>query len=99
MTFFIAFGISLFALRRHGQPIQRRDLLTGIVVGVPNFFCAYFLIKALTVMPAPVVFPAYAAGSIVMIHLFGSFIFKEKSTRAESVAIALTIVALILINM
>ena len=99
VTFSVAFLFSLATTAAKQEPVARRDLLTGLAVGVPNLFSSFFLILALDRIAAAVVFPAYGAGTIVIINLVGIVFFKEKLSRMEKAAIALTIVALILINL
>lgn len=98
-VFFVAFIISVFYTFKEGGKISKKDILTGFSVGIPNLFSSYFLILALDSLKTSVVFPIYSAGSIVLIT-FGSFIiFKEKINNKNKIAIILTIIALIMINL
>ncbi len=97
--FTVAFVASLTATLRSKKPVQRRDLVMGVAVGVPNLFSSFFLIRALDTMSAAAVFPAYGAGTIVIINLVGVTFFKERLSRREWAAVLLTIVALVLINL
>ncbi len=97
-TFSVAFVSSVITTRIKSQKITRRDLLTGVAVGVPNLFSSYFLILALDTVPATVAFPVYSAGSIVVINVVGAAFFKERLRRAEQIAIVLTCLGLILID-
>lgn len=94
--FLTALVTSLLKIRR--KP-KRDEVLTGLAVGVPNFFASFFLINALSALPASVVFPTYSAGSIALICLGGRFIFGERLSRLEFLAIVLTMAALLLINL
>lgn len=85
-------------LRIKGKP-KRNEVLTGLAVGVPNFFASFFLINALSALPASVVFPTYSAGSIALICLGGRLIFGERLSRLEFLAIILTMAALLMINL
>ncbi|PXW91811.1 multidrug transporter EmrE-like cation transporter [Streptohalobacillus salinus] len=97
--FFIAFIISTtYAYKKQGD-LRKRDIITGFLVGIPNLFSSYFLILALDTLKTSVVFPIYSAGSIVLITIGGFVLFNETIKRKNKVAIALTIVALILINL
>lgn len=98
-VFFVAFLISLYFTKREKKKISIKDILTGFAVGVPNLFSSYFLILSLESLATSVAFPIYSAGSIVFINLGGYLIFKEKIDAKTSVAIALTLFALILINL
>ncbi|GEM05825.1 hypothetical protein HMI01_28130 [Halolactibacillus miurensis] len=98
-VFFIAFIISAtYAYKKQGD-VRKSDIITGFLVGIPNLFSSYFLILALDTLKTSVVFPIYSAGSIVLITIGGFVLFNETIKRKNKVAIALTIVALILINL
>lgn len=96
--FFVAFLLSLFYTVRKKEVITKKDVLTGFAVGIPNLFSSYFLILSLASLKTSVVFPIYSAGSIVLINIGGFLLFKEKIARKNQVAILLTIIALVLIN-
>ncbi|MCB2154908.1 EamA family transporter [bacterium] len=98
-TFFVAFLFALGVTLVRRKPVQRRDVLTGIAVGIPNLFSSFFLIIALDTIPAAVAFPAFGAGSIVIIALVGTAFFGERLKARELAAIALTILALVVINL
>lgn len=98
-VFFTAFIISIFFTIKEKKPLRKKDILTGIAVGIPNLFSSYFLILSLNTLTTSVAFPLYSAGSIVLINLGGYFIFKEEISRKNKVAILMTIIALVLINL
>jgi multidrug transporter EmrE-like cation transporter len=98
VTFFTAFLFSVAAMILKNRKLAARDLITGFIVGIPNLFSAFFLILALDKIKATVVFPVYGAGTIVIISLVGIFFFREKPNLKERLAIVLTILTLILIN-
>lgn len=94
-----AFFLSLLVTWRLRSPVHRRDLLMGAAVGVPNLFASFFLIHALQTIPAAAAFPAYGAGTIVIISLGGLFLFRERLAPREIFGILATIAALVLINL
>ena len=98
-TFSTAFLASLIVTLRKPRPVTRRDLLMGVAVGVPNLFSSFFLIRALDTLSAAAAFPAYGAGTILIINIVGVLFFKERLSAKEKWGVALTIVALILINL
>lgn len=97
-VFFIAFLLSIFYTIKDKGEVTKKDILTGFAVGIPNLFSSYFLIMSLATLKTSVAFPIYSAGSIVLINIGGFLIFKEKIARKNQVAILLTVIALILIN-
>lgn len=94
--FTTALVVSLTRIRR--KPLKN-EIITGLVVGIPNFFASFFLINALSSLPASVVFPTYSAGSIALICVGGRLIYKERLAGREYAAIFLTMAALLLINL
>lgn len=96
--FFVAFLISIFYAYKKKSKITKKDILTGFAVGIPNLFSSYFLILSLDTLKTSVAFPIYSAGSIVLINIGGFLIFKEHISKKNKIAIFLTIIALVLIN-
>ena len=97
-VFATAFVISLIYVIYRGDKFRLRDMIIGVFVGIPNLFSSFFLINALDELKTAVVFPIFSAGGIVVISLGGYFIYNESLNKKEKIAIILTIIALILIN-
>lgn len=98
VVFFVAFLVSFITTLKRKKKVKTRDLITGVMVGIPNLFSSFFLIMALNYMKTSVVFPIYSAGSIVVITIAGVLFFKEILKRKEIISIIMTIIALVLIN-
>lgn len=99
MVFLIAFFISTYYTVKLKSKIVASDVWIGFAVGIPNLFSSYFLILALDTLKTSIVFPLYSAGSIVLINIGGLLLYKEKISGKNKLAIVLTIIALILINL
>lgn len=97
-VFFVALIISLSATIKFKKKPTGKDLLLGIMVGIPNLFSSFFLIEALRHLPASVAFPIYSAGSIVIIILGSSIIYKEKIRSLDWIAISITLISMVFIN-
>jgi drug/metabolite transporter (DMT)-like permease len=97
-VFFSAFLISLYFTLRKPKKVHKRDIITGILVGIPNYFSSFFLIMALDYVKTSVAFPIFSSGSILFINLGGIIIFKEFPSKKDWIAIISTIIALILMN-
>jgi len=78
--------------------IHLSHFLTGVAVGIPNYFASFFLILSLSKLKTAVVFPVYSAGTIVLLSLSGWLFFSEKLRTRERIAVGLTVAALILVN-
>lgn len=100
--FFVFTGallISGFKLARQGRRVMLSHVSTGLLVGVPNYFASFFLILSLSQLKTAVVFPVYSAATIMLISLAGRFFFGERLKVRERAAVALTIAALIMVNL
>jgi drug/metabolite transporter (DMT)-like permease len=74
-------------------------LLSGIILGVPNYFSIYFLIKALKNpnLNSSATIPINNISVLFLVGLFGIFVFKEKLSKANYIGLGLTILAILLI--
>lgn len=88
-------GWKMFSQRKK---IHVSHFLTGIAVGIPNYFASFFLILSLSRLKTAVVFPVYSAATIVLISLVGWLFFNEKLKTRERIAVGLTVTALVLVN-
>lgn len=75
------------------------DIFFGIIIGVPNYFSARFLLLALGSLPAVVVYPMYSVSTIVCITCAGLVLFKEKLTKQKIAALCLILAAVLCINL
>jgi len=81
------------------QSVTWADALFGLIIGIPNYFSARFLLLSLGAVPAVVAYPTYSVGTIVMITLAGIVIFREKLNRQRIIALLMILCALALLNM
>lgn len=75
------------------------EVAAGIAVGVPNLFSIGSLVDALQTLPAAVVFPAFGAGSLLVVQIAGIGLFGERPDWRGWSAVGLTAAALVLINL
>ncbi len=76
-----------------------RNVIGGILLGIPNYFSIYFLLKALGAgWEGSVVFPINNVAIIGLSAIIGGFIiFKEKYSKLNILGIVLSMVSIILI--
>ena len=97
-TFVFCIIVSLIVMMAKERRFSKQDMLVGAATGVPNTFILYFSLRAVSVLPAYIVFPAYSAGVILLVNIFNYFVFRESLSKQEKVATGLVAIALILIN-
>ena len=96
--FTTALFISGWKTFKQREGIRVSHFLTGVAVGIPNYFASFFLILSLSRLKTAVVFPIYSAATIVLISIAGWLFFKEKLKTRERIAVVLTVTALVLVN-
>jgi drug/metabolite transporter (DMT)-like permease len=86
----------LVQVLRGKETLRWRQLGFGIVLGVPNYFSLYFLIKALqrSGMESSVVFPMVNIGVVTTAAIVAYFGFKEHLTKLNILGIGLAILAI-----
>lgn len=88
--------IALMVFRK--EKPGKKELLFGLLIGVPNFYSAKFLLKALGSVPAVITYPTYSIATIVVVSLTGVVFFKEKVGKRQKIAMGIIFVALALLN-
>ena len=91
----LAVGMMLWKKERAGL----RELLFGAAVGVPNYFCAKFLLASLETVPAVIVYPTFSVATILLVTLAGVALFKERLGKRQWAALGVILVALVLLNL
>ena len=68
---------------------ELKNILWGVILGVPNFFSLLFMLKALSTpgLEASVVFPMVSMGVVVLSSIIGIILYKEKLTKGNWVGI------------
>ena len=80
-TFMMAFALCVVVCLVKKQGVTKEDVGFGLVIGIPNFCSALFLLLSLADIPAMIAYPTYSVAAIVMVTLVGVIFFKEKLSR------------------
>lgn len=97
-TFLSAFLLCVLLVMKNNEKPCKADLLYGVALGIPNYFSALFLLKALGSVKAVVVYPTFSVGTIVTVSLVSVLFFREKLAKRQILALGIILVALILLN-
>ncbi len=97
-TFLSALLLCAMLMIKKREKPGLRELFWGAALGLPNYFSARFVLRALTELPAVIVYPTFSVASVVVLTLAGVLFFKEKLSRREWVGIGLILSALIFLN-
>ncbi|MBL7719002.1 MAG: hypothetical protein JNL72_09225 [Flavipsychrobacter sp.] len=81
--------------------LHARNLVAGLVLGIPNYFSIYFLIRMLNsdYMQSSAAIPVSNIGVVVASSLAAIIIFKERANRQRTVGLLLAVLAILLISL
>ena len=98
----LAFGTAMLlcviitALRR--EKPEKKDVLYGVLLGIPNYYASRFLLLALKSLPAVVVYPTFSVGTLAAVTALGICLFRERLRPRQWVAFGGILLALLLLN-
>ncbi|MGD9678521.1 MAG: SMR family transporter [Vulcanibacillus sp.] len=96
-VFFTALIVSIKATKAVSNK-KNWDYIIGLMIGVPNLLTSYFLIQALSVIDAVIVFPIFSGGTIILASIISAIAFKEQLKAKEYIGIILMVMAVALIS-
>ena len=97
-TFLSAFILCVCLCIFRKQKISKADFGFGLLIGIPNYLSARFLLYSLADVPAVIVYPMYSVGTIITVMLISSFVFKEKLSSRQIIALSMILISLALLN-
>ena len=79
---------------------EPRSLIAGLVLGIPNFFSIYFILKALStgILESSQLYPIANIFIVVFSAIAGILLFKEKLNKINIIGILLSILATLMIT-
>ena len=100
--FAFVFGIIFFSIKsiKQQSKINGKNILAGIILGIPNYFSMYYLIKALQnkELESATIFTLINIGVILLTTIFSMIFFKEKIKKQNYIGILLAITAVFLVT-
>ncbi len=99
VTFTSALVISLLLARLQKRGLAQfkwKNLFAGVVLGVTNIGCTYFLLKSLTQFSTATLYPIYNISIVIIGVIAGRLLFKERLNTLQYIGIALAITAIII---
>ena len=97
-TFGVALILCTALMLSKKQRPGKWEVLFGLLIGVPNFLSAKFLLGALESIPAVIVYPVYSVATILVVSMIGVLGFKERLEKRQWIGMGLILVALVLLN-
>jgi len=97
-TFGVALILCTLLMLRKKQRPGKWEVIFGLLIGVPNFFSAKFLLGALEHIAAVIVYPVYSVATILVVSLTGVLAFRERLEKRQWIGMGLILIALVLLN-
>lgn len=97
-TFISAFITSLIFLFRNREPIVKRDIITGLIIGIPNLLATSFLVLALEYIDTHITYLISSLLSIIIVLIIGLIFLKEQLRKKDLLAVSVSIIAIFLLN-
>jgi len=87
--------VLIFQYVREKSLPDRNSIIAGFILGFPNYFSIYFLLKSMNIgIEGSVVIPLNNISIVAVSALSGIFIFREKGTRSNMIGLLLAIIAI-----
>lgn len=81
------------------EPFGVRNIVAGVVLGVPNYFSIIFLIKALQVkdFESSTLFTINNVGIVILSTIIGILLFKEHFSLKNKIGVALAVIGIVMV--
>ena len=82
------------------EPFGFKNIIAGIVLGIPNYFTIVFLIKAMQTsgFESSTLFTINNVSVVVVSTLVGLLLFKEKFSLKNKIGVILAIIGIVLVT-
>jgi multidrug transporter EmrE-like cation transporter len=91
-------GVALAVVNRSPAWRWRPILIGTFVLGVPNFFSLWFLLKALAELPGSLFYPLNNLGQLLLMVAGGALLYREPLYRNTWAGLGLALLSLVLLN-
>lgn len=97
-TFLAALTLCIALMLVKQQRPGKAEIFWGLLIGIPNFFSARFLLRSLEDVAAVIAYPTYSVATMLVITLAGVLFFREKLGKRQWAALGIILIALGLLN-
>ncbi|MEE2699974.1 MAG: DMT family transporter [Bacteroidota bacterium] len=97
VIFFIAFSVGLVKIIFDSRKIELKNVIAGILLGIPNYFSIYFVLGALEELGGIIVFSVLNIGVVLLSSIISFILYKVHLIRLNWIGITLSCVSIILI--
>lgn len=95
------FGLIILLIKsiKQREPFGIKNIIAGIILGIPNYFSIVFLIKALQTdgFESSTLFTINNVGIVIVSTLVGILVFKEQFSFKNKIGVALAILGIVIV--
>ncbi|MBO4418692.1 MAG: DMT family transporter [Oscillospiraceae bacterium] len=91
-------ALALVEKKKTGKGFRPGEFAAGVLVGIPNYFSSYLLLRSLQELRATVVYPTYSTATILLVMGLSALFFRERLTKRQWPGILLILAAIVLLN-
>jgi drug/metabolite transporter (DMT)-like permease len=81
-----------------GYQLDVKSIIAGLILGVVNFFGAWFFLKSMSIFQASVLFPVINVSVVVLSTFAGMIFFKEKLRAINIIGLTVALIAILMIT-
>ena len=96
-VFFTAFSVGLIKVIWDRKKIIKKNIVAGIVLGVPNYFSIYFVLLALKNLGGIYVFPILNIGVVLLSTIISWLFYQEQMSKINWMGIVLACLSILII--
>lgn len=99
VAFIAGFILLVFLVAAKKIRVQLKAMLAGLLIGIPNYFSIWCLMKVLKIHPgnSSAIFPVNNLGIVLLSAILAWIVFKEKLSLINRAGIALSIISILVI--
>ncbi|MCX6185374.1 MAG: EamA family transporter, partial [Bacteroidetes bacterium] len=99
-AFVFGIFVLLYDVNKNKLKITLKNVFWGFMLGIPNYFSMYFLLKTLSAFhsSSAIVFPVNNIGVLAASSLVSILFFKEKMNKFNWYGLSLSVISIILIS-
>ncbi|MCF6349762.1 MAG: EamA family transporter [Flavobacteriaceae bacterium] len=97
----LGFIVMIYLVISKKLKLSFKNLIAGVILGIPNYFSIYFLLKALQTkgLDSSTIFTVNNVGIVLLSSIIGLLLFKEKLSKMNYFGIILSVIAILLITL
>lgn len=99
ITFAMALVLCILAYFFSHEHMNRVDLMCGMLLGISNYLSTKFLIRAIYDIPAFISYIVFGLGVALFINCINWTVLQEELTRRDYIGMALSMGAIVLLNL